>query len=73
MNVLREAIGGVHGVVNSLPEKIQRGREYKWRFNYSVPENFDINNLSLIGIVKRGNGQHEILNSQKVSVIKRDS
>jgi hypothetical protein len=73
MNVLREAIGGVHGVVNSLPEEIQRGREYKWRFNYSVPENFDINNLSLIGIVKRGNGQHEILNSQKVSVIKRDS
>ncbi|GEM_PF-6808121 len=69
MNVLRGAIGGVHGVANSLPDKIKKGEKYKWRFNYQVPAEFNIDNVKFIGIVKRGITQHEILNAKMAFIL----
>ncbi|MBC8489388.1 MAG: Omp28-related outer membrane protein [Bacteroidetes bacterium] len=52
-NVLRDVLGGQWGTEASLPEYVLDGNTYDFQYDYTVPEEFDENNLRIIGIVQK--------------------
>ena len=52
MNVLRAALGTALGQANSIPDNPPVvGKKYKYTFNYTVPANFNIDKIRIIGTV----------------------
>jgi hypothetical protein len=56
--VVRKMLDGARGNGNVIPDAPQTGKEYQKTYNYAVPEDYDMDKLSVIGIVyKRQNGK----------------
>jgi hypothetical protein len=80
MNVLRDVLGGPWGSEGSLPEEVYAGSQYDFEYEYTLPVDFDENNIRLIGIVQQYNSDSskcEILNARSmhldlISIISSD-
>ena len=70
MNVARKYLGGAYGaegLINHISQGIDSGATV---FNYFVPDNFNIDNIKLVGIVNQWNeSRKEVINSSKAQKI----
>ncbi len=69
--VMREMLGGTWGQVSSIPSFVTKGQIVTYTYNYTVPSNFDMRMLRLVGMVQKYNSSlydRRILNSAKVLV-----
>ncbi len=69
-NVVRDMLGGVLGTEGVFPNSISDGQTISHQYNYSVPSNFDENNLYVIVTVQQ-NGtvlERTILNALRVGI-----
>ncbi|WP_159447493.1 T9SS type A sorting domain-containing protein [Moheibacter sediminis] len=66
-HVAREIIGGYHGTENSIPENITDGQSVEYTFNYTIPEEYNLQNLQF-AVVLIDNENGEIVNTELVSL-----
>jgi len=81
-NVLRDySTGGAFGVDNLIPHIVSAGGNFQYTFNYTLPNTFDENQISLVAAVvkyMKGNdagyvgvrGQREVYNAEQIKLIK---
>ena len=50
-HVFRTALGGVEGTENVIPETVIKGESFQTSYSFTIPQEWDINNLMLIGLV----------------------
>lgn len=50
-HVGRQIFGGWNGTSNSIPSAIVAGDEYSYTYTYTIPETYDINEISVVGLV----------------------
>ena len=50
-HVGRQIFGGWSGTANSIPSAIVAGEEYTYTYTYTIPETYDINEISVVGFV----------------------
>ncbi len=69
--VMRTILGGTWGQPSSIPSTVTSGQTVTYTFNYTVPANFDMRMLRLVGMVQKFSPDRydrRILNSGKVLV-----
>lgn len=69
MNVLRDVLGGTWGTESSLPGTVLNGNSYDFQYDYTVPDQYDTNNLKIIGIIQKydaDSSKCSILNAKDV-------
>ena len=69
--VLRTILGGTWGQASSIPSSVSAGQTATYTFNFTVPANFDMRMLRLVGMVQKYNTSlydRRILNSNKLLV-----
>lgn len=69
MHVLREVLGGPWGTAGSLPENVIDGNSYDFQYNFILPEDYDENNVKIIGIIQQFNpdsSKCEVFNSRNM-------
>lgn len=71
-HVLRKAVGGVWGTTRTFPVRMTKaGQQYVYTYTTVLDENWDLAQLSLIGLVQKNGASHldrEILNAEKVKL-----
>ena len=68
MHVAREILGGWDGTDGSLPASIAAGETYSYTYDYTMPEDWDVNNLEFIGLLIDQN-TGEIINANSTKGI----
>ncbi|HTN47094.1 MAG TPA: Omp28-related outer membrane protein [Flavipsychrobacter sp.] len=53
MHVVRKMLGGSWGQSSSLPATLYPNQDYFYEFTYTVPANYNINKMDMIGMVQR--------------------
>ncbi len=67
-HVVREMLGGAWGLEGSIPETVAAGETYTHQFTYSIPEDFNAEQISLVVVVQEYNADYtkrEIHNAKK--------
>lgn len=76
-HVLREALGNQEGEAASIPTSVSSGSAYSKTFTYTLPTDFDENNIKLVGLVQRYGADkvndREIVNANSVSLLGQTS
>lgn len=71
-HTLRVMLGGAWGTEDSVPNPTSVDGSYSHSYSYVVPEDYNVSNLEVIGLVQRFNGDEvfdrEIVNSKRVGV-----
>lgn len=65
-HVLREMVGESYGVDGIIPDTVFAGQQFQYTFNYTIPNDHDLANLHVIGLVQQHKGlkkYRKILNS----------
>jgi len=68
-HVLRSIVGGTWGTANSLPAQVAKNSSYTYTYNFTLNENWDMEELSLIPMVQQWDSdyhQRDILNSDEI-------
>ncbi len=68
-NVLRQSLGGLFGIENSLPSNLQAGSSHEFEFSTVIPPEWDINQIYLVGLVQNygsERSQQPILNAEDI-------
>jgi len=52
-HVLREMVGNPEGMTANIPTTVASGSSYSKTFTYTIPVEFDENNISLVGLIQR--------------------
>ncbi len=72
-HVLREALGNMEGQSASIPTTVTAGSSYSKTFAYTLPTDYDENNIKLVGLVQRYGSDkindREIVNANSVSLL----
>ncbi len=72
-HVLRETLGNPEGVAASIPTNVVSGSNYSKTFNFTLPVEYDENNISLVGLIQRYGPDvvkdREIVNANAVILI----
>lgn len=66
MHVLRDVLEGAWGVQGELPNSVTSGDSFEHTFQYTIPEEFDMWNISVVCFVSKHNEdltQREVLNA----------
>ena len=50
-HVGRKIYGGWGGTANSIPTNVVAGEEYSYTYTYTIPNNYDDNELSIVGLI----------------------
>jgi len=53
MNVLRDVLGGEWGTAGSIPANVASGNMYVYEYSYTLPPEFDEENIRIISIVQK--------------------
>ena len=56
-HVARKFFGGKFGVENSLPSNLISGETYDCNFSYTVPDNYNINKITIVAWVSNADGR----------------
>ena len=65
-HVLREMVGDSYGIDGIIPDTVYQGQNFEYTFNYVIPDDYNTDNLHLIGVVQQYKGlkrHRKILNS----------
>ncbi len=66
-HVLRAMLGGPWGAPGSIPTSVKQGDKKHYKFSYTIPADYKLNHLSLVGMVQTYNSDsmnRRILNSE---------
>ncbi len=70
-HVARKYLGGAWGVDAGIPNNVNAGQSYNHQFNVTLPNDWDEEQISVVGLVQRYNGdntQREILNAAEAKL-----
>lgn len=65
-HVLREMVGESYGIDSIIPDTVYSGQQFQHNFHYTIPDEYNIENLHIIGVVQQYKGlkkYRKILNS----------
>jgi len=57
-HVVRDMLGGAWGIEGSIPATVAAGETYTHQFTYSIPQDFNAEQLSLVVVVQEYNEDH---------------
>lgn len=72
-SVVRSFLGGVWGMKGIIPAIAATATPYKTTFTYTLPEGFNENNITLVGVVQKygtASTAKEVLNANEVGLVK---
>lgn len=65
-HVLREMVGESYGIDEIIPDTVTAGQQFQYTFNYTIPSDYKLEHLHLIGVAQQYKGlkkYRKILNS----------